>query len=393
MLFYSYSLDIGRVMNYHITKNKIKKEKKVKKVLVLTSTLLLIGILGAIDFKYEGELLTRGAAYNNPYKNDGGDINSRLRMGFDSNITNGLDFRAAFQIGEIYWGENNSGGNVGTNGVNVKTSELYLDYLMQSINTNIKIGLQYWADHRGLVLDDYFAGVMLNTDFEGINLQAGFLKNYEGFHYKHDDYTVLLGSLAATSPVDWGVNGFIGYNDIPDDGEVTLLPYATIEAGPATIDVNPFLCYQFIDGDDEIGIGASVKAGVDLTSIQLGADLLFASENALVTYSPYYQNGLFIYGINIIHDGLDLYWDSNLYDHNSDALLSAVGSIRFPFKDKYALFAAAGIVNDLGMELNGGLECSVINNLMNLKVYGAVGNNDDSDVTNYAVGTTLQLTF
>ena len=326
MLFYSYSLDIGRVMNYHITKNKIKKEKKVKKVLVLTSTLLLIGILGAIDFKYEGELLTRGAAYNNPYKNDGGDINSRLRMGFDSNITNGLDFRAAFQIGEIYWGENNSGGNVGTNGVNVKTSELYLDYLMQSINTNIKIGLQYWADHRGLVLDDY-------------------------------------------------------------------LPYATIEAGPATIDVNPFLCYQFIDGDDEIGIGASVKAGIDLTSIQLGADVLFASENALVTYSPYYQNGLFIYGINAIHDGLDLYWDRNLYDHNKDAFISAVGSIRFPVTDKHTLFAAGGWLKDLGMELNGGIESELVKDMLKLYLYGAWGKNDDSDVNNYATGASLQLNF
>ncbi len=111
---------------------------------------MLIGILGAIDFKYEGELLTRGAAYNNPYKNDGGDINSRLRMGFDPNITNGLDFRAASDWRNLL-GENNSAG-IRTNGVNVKTSELYLDYLMQSINTNIKIGLQYWADHRGLVL-------------------------------------------------------------------------------------------------------------------------------------------------------------------------------------------------------------------------------------------------
>jgi hypothetical protein len=365
----------------------------MKKPLCIVSALLLIGILGAINFDYDGELLTRAAAYNDAYKKDGGHIDSRLRMGLNTQLTDGLDFRAAFEIGEITWGNNATGGALGTNGVNIETSELYLDYLMNSIDTNIKVGLQYWNDHRSLVLDDFFAGVMLYKDFNGMQAQLGILKKHEGLLNSHDDYTVFLGSLEAKSPIVWGLTGFVGYNDIPDDGEITLLPYATIEAGPATIDVNPFLCYQFIDGDDEIGIGASIKAGVDLTSIQLGADLLFASENALVTYSPYYQNGLFIYGINIIHDGLDLYWDSNLYDHNSDALLSAVGSIRFPFKDKYALFAAAGIVNDLGMELNGGLECSVINNLMNLKVYGAVGNNDDSDVINYAVGTTLQLTF
>ncbi|MEN6444445.1 MAG: hypothetical protein ABFC98_00170 [Candidatus Cloacimonas sp.] len=365
----------------------------MKKVSILISILLLVGILGAIDFNYEGELLTRGAAYNDPFKNDGGDVNTRLRIGLDSNITNGLDFRAAFQIGEIYWGDNNSGGNVGTNGVNIKTSELYLDYLMQSINSNIKVGLQYWADHRGLILDDYFAGVMLTKDLSDMNLQVGLLKNYEGFHYQHDDYTVLLGSLTATSPVDWGVNGFIGYNDIPDDGEVTLLPYATLEVGPATLDLTPFLCYQFINGDDNIGLGAAINAKFDLAPVELGADVLCASKNALVPYSHYYHNGLFIYGINLINDGLNLYWNDNIYHNNQDALISAVGSFRFPVADNYTLFAAAGIVSDQGMELNGGVECKLIEDILNLDIYGAVGDNDNSDVTNYAVGTTLQLNF
>jgi hypothetical protein len=38
------------------------------------------------------------------------------------------------------------------------------------------------------------------------------------------------------------------------------LPYATIEAGPAKLlMLILFLCYQFIDGDDEIGLGLLLK--------------------------------------------------------------------------------------------------------------------------------------
>ncbi len=95
---------------------------------------------------------------------------------------------------------------------------------------------------------------------------------------------------------------------------------ATIEAGPATIDVNSFYAINLlmVMMKSELGLPLKLMGILPLFNWER---MFFASENALVTYSPYYQNGLFIYGINAIHDGLDLYWDRNLYDRHKDKLL------------------------------------------------------------------------
>ncbi len=366
----------------------------MKKILTFISTLLLISIISAINFDYDADMLTRAAAYNDYYKKkDGGHIDSRLRLGLNSELTEGLNFRLAIEIGEITWGDNATGGNIGTGGINIETSELYLDYYMPAIKSNIKAGLQYLADHRSLVLDHYGAGVILYTDIEGMKAQAGMLKNLENNRFAHDDYTIFLASLEATSPVVWGFNSYIGYNDRNDDGEISFLPYVTLTAGPATLDLNPFVCYQFIDGPDKTGFGAAVKAEIDVTPIQVGADILIASEDGLVPYCSYYQNGLFIYGYNIIHDGLNLYWTDELYHNNEETFISAVGSIRFPVTEKHTLFAAGGWLKDLGMELNGGIESQLVKDMLKLYLYGAWGKNDDSDVNNYATGVSLQLNF
>ena len=272
----------------------------MKKILTFISTLLLISIISAINFDYDADMLTRAAAYNDYYKKDGGHIDSRLRLGLNSELTEGLNFRLAIEIGEITWGDNATGGNIGAGGINIETSELYLDYYMPAIKSNIKAGLQYLADHRSLVLDHYGAGVILYTDIAGMKAQAGMLKNLENNRFAHDDYTIFLASLEATSPVVWGFNSYVGYDDRNDDGEISFLPYVTLTAGPATLDLNPFVCYQFIDGPNKTGFGAAVKAEIDITPIQVGADILIASEDGLVPYCSYYQNGLFIYGYNII---------------------------------------------------------------------------------------------
>ena len=365
----------------------------MKKVLVLTSTLLFISILAAVDFDYDADMLTRAAAYNDAAKYDGGHIDSRLRMGLNSELTEGLNFRLAIEIGEITWGDASTGGNLGTGGINIETSELYLDYYMPVINTNIRAGLQYLADHRSLVIDHYGAGVTLYTDVAGMTAKAGILKNLEGNTLKHDDYTIFLASLEATSPVIWGYNGFVGYNDDNNDGEITFLPYVTLSTGPATLDVTPFVCHQFVDGPDKTGFGAAVKGDIDIATIKVGADVLIAYEDGLVPYCSYYQNGLFIYGYNIIHDGLNLYWTDDLYHNNDGTFISAVGSIQYPVTEKHTLFADAGVLKDLGKELNGGLKSKLVENMLTLYLYGAWGKNDNSDVNNYATGASLQLNF
>ncbi|PKN72121.1 MAG: hypothetical protein CVU50_08235 [Candidatus Cloacimonetes bacterium HGW-Cloacimonetes-3] len=365
----------------------------MKQLTIIIVFALLFGILSAVDFDFSGQFRTRAAFRNSMTEDDGGSIDNRFQIGLDSEIEEGLNFHAFFEIGDITWG--GSGGGLNTNGVNVKTSELYVDYLIKAIGTRVRAGQQYWADHRSLILDDYFSGVILcKEDFAGMKAELGMMKVAENAVFIKDDYNVFMASLQGESPVPFGVLAMGGYLADSNNGNVTIMPYVTMQAGLATLDVTPFFDYQMYPGDnDEIGMGAAVKADADLGTMQLGADVLLAAENGLTSLSPWYQNGLYIYGIGANHDGLNLYWGTP-YSYNTDAFVSAVGKIRLPVKENLTAFGAAGMLTDMGWEVNGGLEMNLAQDKMKVSAYGAFGTSTvGAKPTNYAIGTSLVLNF
>ncbi|MDD4310617.1 MAG: hypothetical protein PHO32_09570, partial [Candidatus Cloacimonetes bacterium] len=291
----------------------------------------------------------------------------------------------------ITWGGN--GGGLSTNAVNIETSELYIDYMIAALDAKIRVGQQYWADHRSLVLDDYFSGIMFSKDLAGgFKSEFAFMKILENNKNAVDDYNVFMANMQSETPFPWGVTMMGGYLADSNNGNVTLMPYFSMESGPAKLDITPFMDYQIYPGDDEMGFGVAAKADLDMDIMQVGGDLLFATENGLTTLSPWYQNGLYIYGIGAHHDGLNLHWNTP-YSGNSDSFLSAVGKVRASMVEKTTFFAAAGLVLDHGFEVNGGLEYQVIEDIMSLAGYAALGLHDSDDTFNYAVGTTLQINF
>lgn len=366
----------------------------MKKVLALLIPIMLISMLSAVDLDFSGEFRTRAAVYNNCMEDAGGHIDNRFRLALDSELYDGLNLHAMVEIGDITFGDSSTGGALSANAINIETSELYIDYMIAALDAKIRVGQQYWADHRSLVLDDYFSGVVLSKeDFYGLNAELAMMKIMENNKFAVDDYNVFMANLQSESPFPWGLMMMGGYYADSNNGNITIMPYVTLEAGPATLDITPFMDYQMYPGDnDEMGFGAAVKADMDMGMMQLGADLLLATENGITTLSPWYQNGLYIYGIGAHHDGLNLYWGTP-YSHNSDTFISAVGKVRAPMGEKINLFAAAGMVQDLGLELNGGIEYQVIEDIMSLAGYAAFGSHDTNDVTNYAVGTTLQINY
>lgn len=367
----------------------------MKRLILILVPLMVFGALSAVPFDLGGEMRVRAALYNDTSENDGGHIDNRLTMGFDSQFHKNLAFRFAVEIGNIGWGSPN-GGAIGTNGVNIETSELYLDYLIDAIDAKLKVGQQYWADNMGLIMDDNFSGILLSKeDWMGIDTELAWMKADEGFDVVDDDYNIFMAHAAMKKSIPLGMYAFYGKHNGTDFGNITLMPYTSLDFAPIKLDVNAFLDMQMKPGDDDMGMGAAMKAKIDLDAFEIGADLLLATENGLTTISSWYQNGLYIYGVGKHHDGVNRYWWTNngaIYQGNTDFLMSAVANIRMPIKQDVTAFAAFGLISDTGMEVNAGFEYELIPDLLHWMGYGAYGMHDN-DTNNYLLGTTMKVCF
>lgn len=360
----------------------------MKKILILIIPLLLAMSLYAVDFDISGENRTRAALFNSITEDDGAFIDNRFNLYLDSQLHRDLCLHAGVQVGDVTWGKGNAGFDTS---LEVAIKELYLDYAIRSWDLNIQFGQLYWRDRMGLIIDDYFSGIMLEKTFgENLNTEFAMMKGREGAEDANDDVNYFMIHALMDGDMPWGTYLFF-YNDaLADDYALTLMPYFGLELENLSVDTNFWADYQEYN-DDKIGIGAAVKAKLDLTDFVLGADVLVAAKNGLSVISPWYHNGLYIYGIGEHHDGLNLYWN-NPYTLNSDFFASMVGEIKVPFKYDMQFFGHAGYLIDTGMEVNAGLEYELIPDLFNMALYGAFGLNDD-ETKNYAFGTTLKLEF
>ncbi len=375
----------------------------MKKLVVLVLPLLLAITLNAVDFGIGGEFRTRAAMYNDMFENNGGHIDNRLLLNLTANIHPSLKVIYGIEVGDIRWGDAPSGGQLATNGINVETDQLYLDYQMKFMNLNLKLGQQYWADHRSLVMDDTFSGVMLSTDdLMGFNAEFGYLKASENDPAINDDHHVFVASLA-TQNSNIGIQAFYG-NDmrIGRTANLTFLPYINLPVGPLTLDATGILDYQVNnDADEAVGYGAALKADMKLGPLAVNGDILYIGENGLTTLVPYYMNGLYLFGWGQWHDGVTVEFP---YPNGDNGMLSAVAGARFSPCGKNALFAHAGYVTTfadddaaIGLEVNAGMEYNLIPDLADLAVYGAIGLPGDhlggSTEMLYLLGSTIRVKF
>ena len=364
----------------------------MKKVLLILVPLLVVSLLAAIDFEFDGENRTRGALYNSATEEDGGHIDNRTLLGINALYRPNLSMRATLQFGDVVWG--GSGGSIPAS-VPINAYELYLNYRFR--NTNFRIGQQYWKDNMSLILDDTFSGIMVSNDnLAGFKTEVGWIKALEKNRFDSDDYNYLLLNMQKRATIPWGLYASLGWdadyvNTNKDYTHITLMPYLSYDSGALTCNANVFMGLHFVeDADTELGIGAAVKADADVGPVVVSGDVLFATENGIAVLSPYYQNGLYIYGININNDALNLYWN-NPYSWNNDTILSLVGKVKGDITRNVSAFGAAGIVIDKGFEINGGVEFKLIPNVLSLTGYAALGIGTDDGPTNYALGTTLKM--
>lgn len=371
----------------------------MKKLMLILIPLMLVSMLAAIELTYDGEIRTRAAAYNSPAEKDGGHIDSRMYFGLDGQLSRNLMFRLNLQMGDVIWGD--GGGSIPA-AVNVDAYEMYMDYRIDQIQSNVRIGQQYWKDHRGLIIDDSFSGITLAMDdLAGFKTMFGWIKPTEGFLHKSDDYNYFLVNMEKDGQMPLGLlaslamdGDFMGSDD--SYTTFTLMPYVNFEQGNLGADLTAFMGYHMFEDDaidDEIGFGLAAKATMrPIDKLGLGLDIMFAGENGIAVLSPNYQNGLYIYGNGLHHDGVNLYWGAP-YSWNSDAFFSAVGDLKYELAPRMNLFGALGFVQDAGLELNAGLEVDLVPNTLKLVPFAAFGQGEDEGPTNYVLGTTLKAEF
>lgn len=365
----------------------------MKQLTVILVVLLSISILGAFTFEYDGEFRARAAMYNDSAENNGGHIDNRFQLGMGAMLNPDLKLYAKVEFSDLskgmIWGEGGAG--LGTK-AGIHALEAYIDYRIACIQSNIRVGQQYWADHASLVLDDTFSGIMISKDdLFGMKAQAGWLKIRERILSDNDDYNVFLVDVTNEN-FPYGLSAMYGDNN--GDQNVTIMPWVTLDVKPVELDVTAFVDYQILPGDDGLGLGAAAKAKMDLGVAEVGLNALFATEDGLTILSPYYQNGLYIYGYGPHHDGVNLYWgdDYQAGTPGVDGFLSLVATVKAPLCQRAKLFAAAGMLVDIGMEVNAGIEYEIIPDLFNMAAYGAFGIHDN-DTNNYLFGITGKVNF
>jgi hypothetical protein len=325
--------------------------------LLSASHLTPVDFKGGVDLTYGGEFRTRAIMFNDPAEYDGGWFDNRLRFDINAKLADKLGVTWTTEVGNIVWGGPH--GYIGTSDINVKTRELYLDYQMSWMDMKVRMGQQYWYDHRSLVLDDYFSGVTTDLTLAGISTELGFIKVNEGALNQLDDAHVAFANVAMKAPFDCGLTAMFGQNHAIRTADIWLIPYFMMNFAPISIDltavVNNKMFPENAEGDEsEMGIAFAAKADVDM-GFKIGADLLYVTEEGINVLSPYYENGLYLFGNKLPYDGVQI---SSSFNGGGQAYMSIVGKVAYPFNDKMDFYGAVGMatVDDpIGMELNVGM--------------------------------------
>lgn len=334
----------------------------MKKILLVVLPLICVSLLMAshltplelnsdLQIMYGGEIRTRGIMNNDAYENDGGWFDNRFRFDLAAKIADKVGIGWSAEIGDIVWSD------FGNQNAILETRELYLDYQMNWMDMKVRFGQQYWADHRALVLDDYYSGISADLNLAGIPTELGFIKYDEGAVNKLDDAHVAFANFMFKTPVDWGLTAMFGQCHDDNEADIWVIPYFMLNFEPVTLDLTAVINNQMYkvagEEESEMGMAFAAKLGMD-AGVKLGVDFLYVTEEGINTLSPYYANGLYLFGNQLPYDGVQISSDYNWGEN----YMSIVGSAAYPLNEKAEIYGAVGMAtveDPIGMELNVGM--------------------------------------
>ncbi|SIN92663.1 outer membrane homotrimeric porin [Halodesulfovibrio marinisediminis] len=209
-------------------------------ILMLACTMVFGAVVSssATEFKASGTLDMAFEFLDNPDPTspDNSDYFTaiqRLRTKIDIIANESLKGVYYLEVGTIRWGNpstvgRGSGGAVGTDGVNVETKRLYLDYQLPHTELQLRMGLQGLAlpslANNNPVLDDDVAAVVANYAFtDQFNMVAAWARAADVANYdprlsptsnnKYDVFALILGlNFEPVTIVPYGAYAAIGRN-------------------------------------------------------------------------------------------------------------------------------------------------------------------------------------
>ncbi|WP_290924231.1 outer membrane homotrimeric porin [Halodesulfovibrio sp.] len=176
----------------------------------------------------------------------------RLRTKIDIIANESLKGVYYLEVGTITWGDENSGGDLGTDGINVETKRLYLDYQVPHTALSLRMGLQGLAlpslANNNPVLDDDVAAIVANYSFsERFNVVAAWARAVDVEDYatrntptsnsKYDVFTIIAGlNFEPVTVVPYVAYAAIGRNaDIHSSATSTRVTEITVDGVDTTL--------------------------------------------------------------------------------------------------------------------------------------------------------------
>lgn len=183
-------------------------------ILMLACTMVFGAVVSssATEFKASGTLDMAFEWLDNPNPEaaSNGDYFTaiqRLRTKIDIIANESLKGVYYLEVGTIRWGDMDNGGAIGTDGINVETKRLYLDFQMPHTALSLRMGLQGLAlpglANNNPVLDDDVAAIVANYEFsDRFNVVAAWARAADTENYtpatptsktKYDVFTIIGG--------------------------------------------------------------------------------------------------------------------------------------------------------------------------------------------------------
>ena len=232
-----------------------------------------IKVKGRFDFGFG---LYDGGTFFEQDSSEPFDALQRFRTQIDFIASESLKGVAAFEIGDIYWGQgggaswgngsdagSGSGGAMGADGVNVEVRRIYIDWLVPQTELQVRMGIQGFAmpqavtrgdgEDGNYILDDDLAGILLSYNFnENFGSNFGWFRPWDG-NLRNTKYTNSFIESESADKVDI----FVLTLPIEFKNEFNFTPYATYaligknaEVIEGTGNIAPSLSSNSVFGDD-----------------------------------------------------------------------------------------------------------------------------------------------
>lgn len=230
---------------------------------------LLIGTAGmasAVEIKVSGYLEFGFGLYDTGFMHHDDAENFEAQQLFRAQVemiaSESLKGVAQFEIGQTFWGAGGgaswggggaaggAGGAMGADGVSVAVKHLYLDWVVPDTDTQVRMGIQWFANprkvHRGdywdgsAIIDDDMAGILVSHSFtEDLGINAGWFRPWDASSGGFDN---------STATTRYG-----------DHDEIDLFFLAFPYEMKETFSVTPYGMYALIGDDEGLG-GGSITA-------------------------------------------------------------------------------------------------------------------------------------